>query len=317
MGNGNSLIIIIKQLKFKNMTRLLTFISLVLLMASCQNKEIVSDAFGNFESDKTIISSEAMGKILRFEVEEGDLVKPGQEIGLIDTLDLHLKKLQLEAQIKSVAANSQQIFAQAEVQKQQLANILVTKTRIEKLIKEGAATQQQLDDVSGQYDLTDKQISATETQNKALQQQLQSMDEQIKQIELAIDKCNIINPVEGTVLSKLSMKGEITSPGKPLYTIANLDYLKLKAYVSGDQLGEISIGKKVKVLVDGAEGKLVEHEGTIVWVSETSEFTPKTIQTREDRVNLVYAIKVKVKNDGSLKIGMPGEVSYSTSNITK
>jgi HlyD family secretion protein len=293
------------------MKRLTILLIAAITLYSCKNDAKLADAYGNFESDKTVISAEAMGKILKLDIEEGDLLKSGQVIGLIDTLDLHFKKSQLLAQINSVAAKSQQIDAQSEVQKQQLENISIRKQRVEKLFAKQAATQQQVDDIQGQFDIIQKQIIATETQRTSLSQQLKSMQEQLKQIQLAISKCEIINPVQGTILNKLSMQGEMAIMGKPLYTISDLEYLKLKAYVLGSQLSEIKLGQKVKVLIDGPKGELKEIAGKIIWISESAEFTPKTIQTREERVNLVYAIKVKVKNDGSVKIGMPGEVIFS------
>lgn len=287
-------------------------LGLSFLMFSCGNQQQKSDAYGNFESDKVTVSAEGNGKILSFNVEEGDLLKKGQEIGLIDTLDLYYKKEQLQAQRSSLQANFQQIDAQVEVQKQQLENIEISKNRVEKLFAKGAATQKQVDDVSGQYDVVNKQITATETQRNALQQQINSIGKQIEQIELAISKCHIISPVDGTVLSKLSMQGEMAGIGKPLFTMADLTSLNLKAYISEDQLSTIKIGQKVSAIIDTPEG-LKTMPGTLIWVSESAEFTPKTIQTRDERVNLVYAIKVKVVNDGSLKIGMPGEVDFSNS----
>lgn len=287
-------------------------LGLSFLMFSCGNQAQKSDAYGNFESDKVTVSAEGNGKILSFNVEEGDLLKKGQEIGLIDTLDLYYKKEQLQAQRSSLKANFQQIDAQVEVQKQQLENIEISKKRVEKLFAKGAATQKQVDDVSGQYDVVNKQITATETQRNALQQQINSIGKQIEQIELAISKCHIISPVDGTVLSKLSMQGEMAGIGKPLFTMADLTSLNLKAYISEDQLSTIKIGQKVSAIIDTPEG-LKTMPGTLIWVSESAEFTPKTIQTRDERVNLVYAIKVKVVNDGSLKIGMPGEVDFSNS----
>jgi len=281
-------------------------------MFSCGSQEPKSDAYGNFESDKVTVSAEANGKILSLKLEEGDLLKKGQEIGLIDTLDLYYKKQQLMAQKSSLQANFQQIDAQVDVQKQQLENITISKNRVEKLFAKEAATQKQVDDVSGQYDITLKQIKATESQRNALQQQINSIGKQIEQIELAISKCHIISPVDGTVLSKLSMQGEIAGIGKPLFTMADLTSLNLKAYISENQLASIKIGQKVSAKIDTPEG-LKTMPGTLIWISESAEFTPKTIQTRDERVNLVYAIKVKVVNDGSLKIGMPGEVDFSNS----
>lgn len=289
-------------------------LGLSFLMFSCGSQRQKSDAYGNFESDKVTISAEANGKILSLKLEEGDLLTKGQKIGLIDTLDLYYKKAQLKAQKSSLQANFQQIDAQVEVQKQQLENITISKNRVERLFAQGAATQTQLDDVSGQYDITQKQILATESQRNSLHQQINSFSKQMEQIQLAISKCVIICAVEGTVLSKLSMQGEMAGIGKPLFTMADLTSLNLKAYIPENQLSSIKIGQKVSVIIDTPKG-LKTMSGKLIWISESAEFTPKTIQTRDERVNLVYAIKVNVVNDGSLKIGMPGEVDFS--NATK
>lgn len=281
------------------------------ILFSCNNSETVSDAYGNFEADKTLISAEVSGKIMRLELEEGDLLKEGQVVGQIDSLDLHLKKEQMEAQILSVRANFEQINAQLQVQQQQLENIEINKVRTENLKKEGAATQKQVDEVLGQYELAKKQLIAINSQRNALNQQINALQEQKKQIELNLQKTSLINSVNGSVLNKYAMKGEMTMAGKVLYAVADLSSLKLKAFISGQQLTEIKLGQEVKVLIDAPDGKMESLNGSIVWISETAEFTPKTIQTREDRVNLVYAFKVKVPNDGRLKIGMSAEVVFN------
>jgi HlyD family secretion protein len=208
-------------------------------------------------------------------------------------------------------ANFGELNAQLQLQLQQLENVEVNKKRIETLLLQNAATQQQFDDITGQYKVAKKQIIATESKKNTITQQVEILKEQQKQIELNISKCTIKNPIAGSVLSKLSMKGENTTPGKPLYSIADLSFLKLKAYISGNKLSSVELGEKVKVLIDGKNGELQPIEGTIVWISESAEFTPKTIQTKEERVNLVYAIKIKVKNTGNIKIGMPAEVVFN------
>ena len=294
------------------MKRILMIILSAALLQGCNNSQDASDAYGNFEADKTLISAEVTGKIMQLDLEEGDLLSHGQVVGQIDSLDLHLKKEQMNAQILSVKANFDQINAQLEVQQQQLENIEINKVRTENLKKEGAATQKQLDDVQGQFELAKKQIIAINSQRNALNQQIKSLQEQKKQIELNLQKSTLSNPVDGSVLNKYAMSGEMAMAGKALYAVADLSSLKLKAYISGQQLSEIKLGQQVKVLIDAPEGKMESLSGSIVWISETAEFTPKTIQTREDRVNLVYAFKVKVQNDGRLKIGMPAEVVFET-----
>ena len=291
--------------------KILIILFLASLITSCGNEEKQSDAYGNFEADKTFISAEAMGKILEFKIEEGDIIKKNEVVGQIDTLDLYYKKLQLQSQIEAVAANFVEINSQLEVQKQQLENIEIQKNRTTKLHKEKAATQQQLDNINGQYNVAEKQIIAIESKRNALNKQIEAMKNQLKELELNISKCTIVNPVEGNILNKLAMKGEMAMPGKPLYSLADLTYLNLKAYVSGSQLSQIKLGENLKILIDGPDNSLIEKEGKLIWISSSSEFTPKTIQTREERVNLVYAIKIRVENDdGSLKIGMPGEVVF-------
>ena len=292
--------------------KILILLLLVSFITSCKNDEKQSDAFGNFEADKTFISAEVPGKILAFKVEEGDLLTENQVIGQIDTLDLYYKKLQLKSQIEAVAANFIDINYQIEVQKQQLENIEIQKTRINTLHKEKAATQQQVDNVNGQYNITEKQIKVIESKRNSLNRQIEAMKNQLKELKLNISKCTIVNPINGSVLNKLAMKGEMAMPGKPLFSVANLSSLNLKAYVTGNQLSQIKLGENIKVLIDGPDNRLIERPGKLIWISTSSEFTPKTIQTREERVNLVYAIKIKVENnDGMLKIGMPGEVVFN------
>jgi len=294
------------------MKRILVILLSAALVQGCNNSQAVSDAYGNFEADKTLISAEVTGRIIQLNIEEGDLLSAGQIVGQIDSLDLHLKKQQMEAQILALKANFDQINAQLEVQQQQLENIEIAKERTENLKKEGAATQKQVDDVQGQYELAKKQLIAINSQRNALTQQINALREQKKQIELNLQKSTLSNPVNGSVLNKYAMMGEMALAGKALYAVADLSSLKLKAYISGQQLSQVKLGQQVTVLIDTPDGKMESLSGSIVWVSETAEFTPKTIQTREDRVNLVYAFKVKVLNDGRLKIGMPGEVLFKT-----
>ncbi len=292
--------------------KILIILFLASLITSCGNKEKQADAYGNFESEKTFVSAEGMGKILEFKIEEGDILKEGQIIGQIDTLDLYYKKLQLQSQIEAIAANFVEINSQLEVQKQQLENIEIQKNRTARLYNDKAATQQQVDNINGQYNIAEKQITAIKSKRTALNKQIEVMKNQLKELQLNINKCTIINPIEGSVLNKLAMKGEMAMHGKPLYSLANLIHLNLKAYISGSQLSQIKLGERFKVLIDGPNNSLIEKTGKLIWISSSSEFTPKTIQTREERVNLVYAIKIRVENnDGMLKIGMPGEVVFN------
>lgn len=282
----------------------------ICLLAACSGKNNKSDAYGNFESTEVIVSSEVTGKILKFTIEEGSVIKAGLVAGYVDTTDLVLKKEQLKAQKEIISVKTSNIISQIDVQKQQKANLMIDKARIEKLYKDGAATKKQLDDINGSINLVEKQINSIETQNSSVLNEMKNIDRQIDQVNENISKCYIINPINGTVLSKYAEESEITTMGKALYKIADMDFLDLRIYVSGAQLPKVKIGQKVEVLVDKNVDELTKLEGTVTWISSTAEFTPKIIQTKEERVNLVYAVKVNVKNDGTLKIGMPGEVNF-------
>lgn len=285
-------------------------LSMITLLAACSGNNDKSDAYGNFETDDVMISAEANGRLLSFNVEEGKKITAKELVAVIDTIDLVLKKSQLEAQKTAIAARIAGIHAQIEVQKQQKQNLLVDKNRIEKLMMDGAATQKQLDDINGQIELTDRQIASVNTQFVSVNAEQDVVNTQILQVQESISKCSIYNPKDGIVLEKFAEPNEITAFGKPLYKIADMSEMILRVYVSGDQLPNIKIGQEVKVLIDLDKKTNRQITGIISWVSESAEFTPKIIQTKEERVNMVYAVKVRVKNDGSLKIGMPGEVNF-------
>ncbi|MCU0370062.1 MAG: HlyD family efflux transporter periplasmic adaptor subunit [Bacteroidales bacterium] len=287
---------------------LFLFFSGVLLVACNSNDK--SDAYGNFEAIEVIISSQANGQIINLTIEEGMKINSGDTIGLTDTIDLSLKREQLISQEKVVFARLKNIDSQIRVQEQQKKNILVEKARVENLLRDEAATRKQMDDITGNLDLLEQQIHATEVQKEAVRAELATLDTQVKQVEETIRKCFIICPLSGTVLVKFAEAGEITSLGKPVCKIANLDELELKVYISGDQLPYLKLGQDVEVLIDKNRKEFTRLRGTVSWISPKSEFTPKTIQTKKERVNLVYAAKVKVPNDGTLKIGMPGEINF-------
>ncbi len=278
------------------------------ILTACNKNEDLSDGYGNFDADaEVIVSAQATGEILSFHINEGDYLKNGEIIGQIDTVDLHLKKLVLIRQKNAIAATLKDIKATIEVQQQQLEINKINQRRIQNLYKDQAATQKQLDDINGLVDLNKKQISATRAKRDGIISKMQSVDAQIAQVNEAIQKCSVKNPVEGTVLVKYAQKGELATPGKPLYKIANLKTLELKAYISGSDLNRLKIGSTVKVFYDKNKKENYSIPGTVSWISSHAEFTPKTIQTKEERVNLVYAVKIIVDNDGSIKIGMPGE----------
>lgn len=280
------------------------------LMSSCQNNNKKSDAYGNFELDKTFVSAESQGRVLWLNIEEGMELNAQQTIGQIDSMNLHYQKEQLKAQQIMVLANLPDVEAQLNVQKQQKANILVNKQRVDKLFAKKAATQKQVDDIQGSLDLINSQLIATEVKKSNVYAQVKAIDSQIATIEYQISKCIITCPVDGKVLTQLSRTGETVAPGKPLFTIAALDDIRLKVYVSGDQLPHLKIGQKVQVLIDSDKTTNTSMDGEIVWIAEQAEFTPKTVQTKKERVNLVYALKIRCKNDGSLKAGMPAEVNF-------
>jgi HlyD family secretion protein len=282
---------------------------------SCTQNDSEFDATGNFEADEIIISAEAAGKILRLEIEEGSELKPQSAIGLIDTTQLYLKKKQLEYSIRAVNAKQPNSPIQLAAIQEQIETAKREKKRVENLLKDDAATQKQLDDLNAQLDLLQRQYAATQSTLNITKQSLQSetlpLQAQLEQVQDQIKKSQIINPINGTVLTLFAKQSEVVNPGKALYKIADLSTIILRAYISGNQLSQIKLGQAVTVLVDAADGEYKKYTGTISWVSDKAEFTPKTIQTKEERANLVYAIKIDVKNDGYLKLGMYGEVKFN------
>lgn len=279
------------------------------LAVSCNQNKQVSDAYGNFEAVETIISSEANGRIIWLNLTEGQLLKAGDTVGLIDTTDLHYKKLQLQAQKSAVASKAASIQAQAAIYQQQKSNLKIDQTRIENLLKDQAATPKQYDDIKGAVEVADKQIAGVNSQLTAVADELKALDAQIAQVEEALKRCFLVNQVEGTILNRFAETGEVTAFGKPLYKIANLKTMDLRVYISGNMLAQVKTGQKAKVMIDEADG-MSELEGVVTWISPMAEFTPKIIQTREERINLVYAVKLSVENDGRLKIAMPAEVVF-------
>jgi len=292
----------------------IAFILSLLMALACSNGNGDFDATGTFESEEIIVSSEAMGKLVMFQVEEGMQLKQNQIVGVVDTTQLHLKKKQLLSSITAVLSKQPDVNTQLATLQEQIKTAEVEKKRIENLVKLDAATTKQLDDINSQLEVLNKQYTATKSSltitKQGLQSETQPLVAQVEQIQDQIKKSIILNPIDGTVLTRYAKQDEITSNGKALYKIANLSDMTLRAYVDGDQLGQIKLGQKVTVFVDKGDGKQKEMSGEIYWVSSKAEFTPKTIQTKDERANLVYAIKVKVINDGYLKIGMYGEIKF-------
>ncbi len=285
---------------------------MVLVLASCNGSNNNSDAYGNFEAVEITVSSEGNGKIIEFNMEEGQAVQKGEKLGVIDTIQLYLKKMQLEATVRAIYTKLPDVAAQADVIKEQLANAETEKVRFEKLVKSDAATQKQLDDIIAQIKLLEKQLSATlaslNTQTKGTLSEIEPLRCQIKQIDDQIRRSVISSPIDGTVLTKFVESGELAAYGRALYKVADVDNIILRAYFSGEQLSQVQIGQSVTVLIDAPDGQYKTYPGTVTWVAQKAEFAPKVIQTKEERVNLVYAVKVLVKNDGAIKIGMPGEL---------
>lgn len=292
------------------MKNILIIITVLLFLSGCSNNKQKSDAYGNFEATETIVSSESSGKLNEFNVEEGMLIEAGETVGYIDTNQLYLKKNQLAQQKNTTRTKFKNVSAQVSVLQEQKRVALREKERIERLLKDEAATGKQLDDINGSIDVINRQINSIEMQNTTTNEELKGLDVQIAQVVDQLQKSSITNPVKGTIILKLAEQGEIVSFGKPLYKIADISTMELRAYVSGAQLTEIKLGQKVKVLIDDGAKGYKTLEGGISWISSKAEFTPKIVQTKEERVNLVYAFKVRVVNDGSIKIGMPGEVVF-------
>lgn len=298
-------------------TKIIIYLLALLSLAACQDNEVTSDAYGKFEAREVIISAEASGKLIQFDVEEGQQLKAGELVGLIDTTLLHLQREQLRAKIRAVTGKTQDAEPQVRVLQERRKNLLREERRLKALIADKAAPAKQLDDLQGQLEVIDKEIDAiraqSQTANRGILSEIAPIEAQIEVVEEQIRRSYIYNSVSGTVLLQLAEPYEMTAAGKPLYTIAPLEELELRAYVSGAQLPELQIGQEVTVLVDQDAESNRSLSGTISWIADEAEFTPKTVQTKEERVNLVYAFKVKVKNDGRLKMGMPGEVVFQNS----
>ena len=290
--------------KMKNSTVLLL---VAIAMISCNKNGDKADGYGNFEATEITVSSEANGKIDFLKLEEGDQLQSQTQIGLVDTLQLYFTKQQLIASKSTVSSKTANVLSQKQVLQAQLQTSRIEQNRIKSMFAENAATKRQVDEIDGKVKVIEEQIKSVTTQSAPIANDLKSIDVQIAKIEDQINKSKIINPINGTVLTKYAEPGEITAFGKPLYKIADISNMILRVYVSERQLGTLKIAQQVTVKIDG-EDEMQSFPGAISWISAQAEFTPKIIQTKEERVNLVYAVKVNVKNNGSLKIGMPAEM---------
>jgi len=292
------------------MNRTLFSLLTLFIFGACGTKNPEPDAYGNFEAVEYTVSAEAQGRLLIFKVEEGDVLEKDAYIGLIDTVQLYLKKSQLQAQKKLSASKLANIESQIATLAEQKKNLLRDKQRTIALLKDDAVPRKQLEDIEGNLNVLESQVVAAKSQFDGVYEEIRVVEKQVDQTADQISRCYIKNPVKGTVLEKFAEQSEIVSSGKPLYKLADLENLELTAYLSGKQLSSAKIGDSVLVSFDAGVPKLSSHKGIVSWVSAKAEFTPKIIQTREERVNLVYAVKVRIKNSGEMKIGMPGEVRF-------
>jgi HlyD family secretion protein len=290
--------------------RLLIILAAVSL-TGCKNNSGEADAYGNFEATEVIVSAETGGRIMQFDSAEGTSIKKGDTIALIDTTLFHLQKAEIDAAMKSIRTRIASVNAQNDILEQQISNINVNIDRIKNMLKDDAATQKQLDDLTGQVAVIRKQIAANNTQKASIAAELSVSETKKATLNEQIARCSVTSPLNGTVIEKYAEQGEMTGPGKPLVKIADLSVIQLKVYVSGARLGSIKIGQKCTVRIDNGIKGYSTYPGTISYISDKAEFTPKIIQTKEERVALVYAVKIDVKNDGAMKSGMPGEALFS------
>ena len=289
-----------------------TMYLLLLILAGCSRSESF-DATGTFEATEVTVSAEASGRILAFNVNEGDRIEQGQTVGTIDTVQLYLQKMQLERQIASVRSNRPDISKQVTALREQIAQQETERTRVKRLLDDGAATTKQLDDIDASLKILNGQLEATlstlRNNTASIDENSSSIELQIAQVEDRLAKCRIVSPVTGTVLAKYAETGELASTGRPLMKVADLDHIYLRAYFTSEQLAALQLGQEVTVTADFGADEQYEYPGHIIWIASESEFTPKNIQTRNTRANLVYAVKIAVENDGRLKIGLYGEVN--------
>jgi HlyD family secretion protein len=290
-------------------TRSLIIIAAVML-AGCNNKADEADAYGNFEATEVIVSAETSGRILKFDVIEGSEIDKGSEIALVDTTLFHLQKAEINAGMMSVRTHINSINAQNDILNQQIDNLNINIARIENMLKDDAATKKQYDDLTGQVAVLQKQIAANNTQKTSIAAELSVYESKKATLNEQVVRSSVKSPIKGTIIEKYSEGGELTAAGKPLVKIADLSVIKLKVYVSGAQLGSVKIGQQCTVRIDDGKKGYSSFTGTISYISGKAEFTPKIIQTKEERVTLVYAVTIDVKNDGTMKSGMPGEAIF-------
>lgn len=294
--------------------KLFTLPVIVLLFASCSGNDNDYDANGSFEATEIIVSSQGNGQILSLNVVEGQIVQAGEVVGQLDTTQLYLQKMSLISNAQGVRAQRPNIGTQTAAIEKQIQTLQRECTRTQNLVAANAANKKQLDDINAQIEVLQKQLSAqTSTLQKSsdnISAQSSALQIQVAQLEDLLEKCTIKSPISGVVLNKYAERGELAGTGSPLFKVADIENMYLRAYVTNDQLSGIKLNGKVTVRVDAGDGEMRSYSGTVSWISDKSEFTPKTIQTKNERANLVYATKIAVKNDGFLKIGMYGEVKF-------
>ena len=287
------------------------YIAVSLLVIAC-SKEAEFDAQGTFEATEVVVSSEATGRILNFDIEEGMTIVANQAVGTIDSLQLHLQRKQLLAQQSALLTSRPDVKKQVASLREQIVKQKSELRRVENMLSNGAATQKQKDDIEAQIKILEGQLEATlstlSKNTSTINDNSVALEAQIAALDDRISKCRILSPVGGTVLVKYAEAGELASVGKPLMKIADLKNIYLRAYFTSDQLANIKLGDEVKVVADFGGEERYDYTGRVAWISSESEFTPKTIQTKDSRANLVYAVKIAVENDGRLKIGMAGKV---------
>lgn len=283
----------------------------LLLTSACNNNHDEADVWGNFETRDYVISSQAQGECLKFPVEEGHKLRSGDTIAVVDTSVIHLEIRSIIMQKEAVKAKFPSVTAQVEVQEEKLVTLKKDESRIKNMLKQKAATEKQLDDIQGQIRMTEKSIKQIKTQNKSLFAELGVLDANIDRLRDKIQRAVVLAPANATVLETFVCQHELVAPGKPLVKLADMDNMVLKAWISGNQLSEVKIGQEVNVRIDKGDGGYYEYSGTVSHVADEAEFTPTVIQTKEERVDMVYAMDIRVKNDGRIKIGMPGDVVFN------
>ncbi len=294
-------------MKHKNLTLIFA-----LLLTACGRGDAEYDATGTFEATEVVVSTEANGRLLMFDVEEGATLTGGQEVGVIDTMQLYLKRLQLQASLKSVEEQRPDILKQVAATREQITQAERERDRVARLLRVNAANQKQLDDAETMLQVLQKQLEAQQStlnnSDQSLTWQSSSVGVQVAQVEDQLAKCHIQAPITGTVLAKYVEAGELAVPGTPLFKLADMEQIYLRAYLTSEQLAEVKLGQQVMVYADYGDDVRKSYPGIVTWISSAAEFTPKTILTKDERASQVYAMKVAVKNDGLLKIGMYGGV---------